>query len=298
MAFVLVEGIAGGKLWPREVPFRIKAADFPLGSDGRHELELAITQWNDQVPHIPLVDRAQQKDFVEFVRVVGRCRTSDFGRRGGRQEVRCDLGGSAIVGNVLHEVGHAVGFKHEMQRPDSTKFIKLIEENVDDGSFDVISDGSFEPVGVYDYDSIMHYPVGNPPRFEVLRLDEQPGAEVGQRDQLSARDIQGTLYMYGFRVTRSVDFGLTAIGDIRVRQVSIKNHLSRSIRIQAGAVSPAFFTVGAFPTSAERFRTVTGTVQFRPTASGPVKATLSLRVEGIPVKVRLGGRGSDDIQPQ
>jgi hypothetical protein len=140
--------------------------------------------------------------------------------------------------------------------------------------------------------------VGDPPRFDALKLDEQPGAVIGQRAGLSERDVLTTLYMYGFRVQRSVDFGPTAVGDIKVREVSIKNHLPRSISIRTGAVSPAFFTVGNFPTLVKAFRTVSGIVQFMPTAPGAVKASLSLTVADVPVRVRLGGRGSDVILPQ
>lgn len=310
MGFVIIDHIAEGDLWnPREVPFLINTADFPPGSFGREQVELAIEKWNATVPHIPLVDKEPHHlDFAVFVQDPKIC-MSDIGRQRGRQDIRCNLGsGLAAFGNVMHEIGHAIGLAHEHLRPDRDKFIRIICENIPDkdkGLYDLSDDCTFEPnpefepVGVYDYDSIMHYPLDLPPRFDLLRIDEQPGAVVGQRDHLSERDIQATLFLYGFRAPRTVSFGLTGVGDVKTQNVSIVNHLPRSIAITTGPLSSPFFkVVKKFPDVAGPFRKVSATVEFRPPAPGKVQAKWTLTIADVPVTVRVSGRASMDIDPE
>ena len=62
-----------------------------------------------------------------------RC-SSFVGRIGGKQEItvgnkkhRCKLG------NIIHEIGHAVGFFHEQSRPDRDDFVKIVKENIKEG---------------------------------------------------------------------------------------------------------------------------------------------------------------------
>jgi hypothetical protein len=162
---------------------RLTRAISPWDHLGVIQIELAIERWNAQVPHIPLVDKEpQHRDFVVFVQHDEICK-SDFGRQGGRQKIRCHLDGSDFdFGNVMHEIGHAIGLAHEHQRPDRDKFIKLIPENIPniEAGFDIIDDGSFEPIGVYDYDSPMHYEVGDPPRFDLPALGEILRLQINQ----------------------------------------------------------------------------------------------------------------------
>ena len=48
---------------------------------------------------------------------------------GGEQPVW--LPDSCTVGNVIHEIGHAVGLWHEQSREDRDAHVKVMEENID-----------------------------------------------------------------------------------------------------------------------------------------------------------------------
>ena len=50
---------------------------------------------------------------------------------GGRQ--RLIVGDHCKLGNVIHEIGHAVGFFHEMSRPDRDGYVEIIWKNIISG---------------------------------------------------------------------------------------------------------------------------------------------------------------------
>lgn len=174
--------------WPNcRVAFQI---DSGLANQAR--VRDAIAHWEANTP-FRFIERtpanaAQHPDFVTFI--TGSGCSSAVGRQGGQQFIR--LASGCSTGNVIHEIGHAIGMWHEQSREDRDLFVRIQFANIIPGfehNFDQhIADG--DDVGAYDYSSIMHYPRD---AFSANGQDTivplQAGVSIGQRTALSAGDI-------------------------------------------------------------------------------------------------------------
>ncbi|PBC08174.1 M12 family metallopeptidase [Mesorhizobium sp. WSM3859] len=142
------------------------------------------------------------KNFVRFVPGTG-CRSA-VGMRGGQQNIV--LGPECTKGNVIHEIGHALGLFHEQSRGDRDAFIRIrfdrIQEGMEHNFTQHIHDGI--DVEAYDLGSIMHYPL------TAFSVDGQPTIElvhsfagvVGQRESLSDGDRKTIKKLYPKKVDR------------------------------------------------------------------------------------------------
>ncbi len=158
----------------------------------------AIAAFNNRT-ELCLVPRTNQDDYVNIIyssALGSAAGISSIGRQGGGQTLF--LANSANYGTVMHEMMHAAGFYHEQCRTDRDQFVKIVEENIEDGRKNQFQ---FEPGFVqstYDYCSIMHYTEtafsknGKPTIICALSGLVVPcPACIGNRTDFSEKDIKG-----------------------------------------------------------------------------------------------------------
>jgi virginiamycin B lyase len=173
----------------QSVPYVIDSESF--SSKQRKIVELAIRKWNEQAP-TRLVHRTNQADYLFFRRHQTRC-NSLVGRQGGRQEILCAVGDSEQQnepkheGNVMHEIGHAMGLLHEHKRPDREEFVDVRSS---DPNLRMQDGHDVAAIGGYDLGSIMHYSPG-----PDLRVKVSTSKKVGQREKLTKGDIEGLRWL-------------------------------------------------------------------------------------------------------
>jgi hypothetical protein len=189
----------GGGHWPNGViPYEI-SSDLPFLN------KLAILQAMDHwqkttaVEFVELNDQNREEfsDYLAFIPAEGTLCASYVGRQGGKQIVNLSMRCNTM--HTVHELGHALGMWHEQSRTDRDNYVRILWENIAEEhkiNFDQhLTDG--EDFGEYDYQSIMHYQdyaFSKNGKKTIVPLIE--GMEIGQRKQLSKKDIAAVNAMY------------------------------------------------------------------------------------------------------
>ncbi|NVK31892.1 MAG: hypothetical protein HWE20_12865 [Gammaproteobacteria bacterium] len=151
---------------------------------------------------------------------------SYVGKQGGGQTLR--LSSQCSVGNIIHEIGHALGLFHHHTRSDRSGYVKINFAKVRSGyshNFEVVNLTGTKDIGRYDYGSIMHYNAyafsdGTGPTIEVLG-----SGNIGQRSALSTSDIEAirALYATDIKVETGIDSSTINTGDDTAFWVRMSN---------------------------------------------------------------------------
>ncbi|CAL8143082.1 unnamed protein product [Orchesella dallaii] len=139
------------------------------------------------------------KDYVYITRTTKRGCWSYIGRIGrGKQEMGLPPG-CITHRTAMHEMMHALGFRHEHVRHDRDDYIIIFWGNIRTGrESNFQKRGTDTSVGPYDYDSIMHYEkkaFSNNGADTIRPLKN--GVKIGVRQKMSYWDAKKINIMYG-----------------------------------------------------------------------------------------------------
>ena len=198
--------ITAGNLWPNGIAVYY---DFDANMSAAQiaTVNTAIAYWKSNTT-VDLRPRGTNtpSDWIRFKSVVDGC-YSDIGRTGGMQTINLDTG--CTVGNLKHEIGHAMGLWHEQSRNDRNLFVTYTPACVQSGethNFAQYSSGA--DLGAYDFGSIMHYGSDffcadndGDSACDCYPLTRKDGSFITpQRVKLSQTDLYGVAQLYGPRV--------------------------------------------------------------------------------------------------
>jgi uncharacterized protein (TIGR02145 family) len=179
-------------LWPNSIVYYSIADGFP----NKNRVIDAIDHWEKNTP-ISFIERTSNTNYVEFIADPSGPYSS-VGMKGGPQQIV--ISDSCNKGNVIHEIGHAVGLIHEHSRKDRDDYVKIWRSNIlvdKRGDFRKIN--SLKMTSTFDFNSIMLYP--SKTGFEIDKqkpsITKINGTEYkAQRDGLSNGDIEVIKSMY------------------------------------------------------------------------------------------------------
>jgi uncharacterized protein (TIGR02145 family) len=115
----------------------------------------AIQAWEASTPSLKFIERTTEKNYIEFYWDKDGC-ASYLGMIGGKQEIW--IADWAKTGNIMHEIGHAIGLIHEHSRIDRKNYVYILDQNIDPNAVDNFGKISTTYLSSnFDFNSIMLY---------------------------------------------------------------------------------------------------------------------------------------------
>ncbi len=157
---VAAAALRSQRAWPDgRVPYKIDPIMFPPGSTMFTRIMGAITHWNAKT--IVKLVPALGNEYHVNIGFGGGCLSNvGFLNRGANQNIWLSWGCSQ--GNIVHEIGHTVGFHHEQARVDRENHITIGWNNIEDRrerNFQTYIQRGRDGIDYGDYDitSVMQY---------------------------------------------------------------------------------------------------------------------------------------------
>lgn len=182
------------KYWPNNTVYYTFGEDF----SAYFQVNLAIQEWESKTS-LEFVQGTGNGNYIEFIHDEENSNWSSLGMKGGRQEL-C-ISSICLAGEVMHEIGHAVGLIHEQSRNDRDNYVTVHYENIIEEAFvdfNKFDSGTVTDVGTFDFGSLMLYSSNDfSVNGEATMTTKNGLCFTGQRNGLSAGDVQGVAAMYG-----------------------------------------------------------------------------------------------------
>lgn len=142
--------------WPDNiVPYVIDA-----GLPNQLRVNDAIAHWQASTS-VRFVPRTTQTDYVRFMQDAAGPYSTSIGKLGGQQII--GISDATTWGNVIHEIGHAVGIYHEQSRADRNNSVTILWNNMQPGvadqfyTYTQLGLDGIDIEGGFDFGSIMLY---------------------------------------------------------------------------------------------------------------------------------------------